>query len=79
MPRPQTCRPDYANRNMTASQLLEENSALVHCKLCKCAFKPEEMERIVTMKMLSLLKIHYNKRGIFKFDHFIKFKDTKRT
>lgn len=31
------------------------------------------------MKMISELRLHYNKRGIFKFDNFTRFKDTKRT
>ena len=37
------------------------------------------MDKIVTMRMLSKLRSHYNKRGIFKFDHFTRFKDTRRT
>ena len=64
---------------LTASEIFEDKSALVYCKLCKIAFLKHEVNKIVTMKMISELRGHYNKRGIFKFDHFTKFKDTKRT
>lgn len=78
--RPKTTRPtSLIQQTLSPSELLEDNSALIYWKLCKCAFKPEEMQKIVTMKMLSKLRSHYNKRGIFKFDHFTRFKDTKRT
>ena len=78
--RPKTSRPiSLLQQNLSPSELLEDNSALIYWKLWKCAFKPEEMQKIVTMKMLSKLRSHYNKRGIFKFDHFTRFKDTKRT
>ncbi|CAI2373869.1 unnamed protein product [Moneuplotes crassus] len=77
--RPQTSRACMNEPEITASELLDDNSVLVFCKLCKCAFQPFQIKKIVTMKMLSVLRSHYNKRGIFKFDHFTKFKDTKRT
>lgn len=78
--RPKTSRPtSLIQQTLSPSELLEDNSALIYWKLCKWAFKPEEMQKIVTMKMLSKLRSHYNKRGIFKFDHFTRFKDTKRT
>lgn len=64
---------------LTASEVFEDKSALVYCKLCKVAFLKNQVSKIVTMKMISELRGHYNKRGIFKFDHFTKFKDTKRT
>ena len=64
---------------LTPSEIFEDKSALVYWKLCKIAFLKNEVSRIVTMKMISELRGHYNKRGIFKFDHFTKFKDTKRS
>ena len=64
---------------LTPFEIFEDKSALVYCKFCKIAFLKNEVWRIVTMKMISELRGHYNKRGIFKFDHFTKFKDTKRT
>ena len=64
---------------LTAKEVFEEKSALIYCKLCKVAFLKNDVSKIVTMKMISELRGHYNKRGIFKFDHFTKFKDTKRT
>ena len=78
--RPKTARNrSEFNPRFTSSDLLEDNSSLVYCKLWKCAFEPSEMTKIVTMKMLSKLRSHYNRRGIFKFDKFTQFKDTKRT
>jgi hypothetical protein len=64
---------------LTSIEVFEDKSAIVYCKLCKVAFLKNEVSKIVTMKMISELRGHYNKRGIFKFDHFTKFKDTKRT
>ena len=64
---------------LTPSEIFEDKSALVYWKLWKLAFLKNEVSRIVTMKMISELRGHYNKRGIFEFDHFLKFKDTKRT
>ena len=64
---------------LSPNEIFEDKSALVYCKFCKIAFLKNEVWRIVTMKMISELRGHYNKRGIFKFDHFTRFKDTKRT
>ncbi|CAI2379679.1 unnamed protein product [Moneuplotes crassus] len=69
----------FTKPKLTSKQIFEDKSALVYCKLCKVAFMKNEVSKIVTMKMISELRGHYNKRGIFKFDHFTKFKDTKRT
>jgi hypothetical protein len=70
---------DEFKPKLTASEVLEDKSALVFWKLWKIAFLKKDVSKIVTMKMISELRGHYNKRGIFKFDHFTKFKDTKRT
>ena len=62
-------------------EILEEKSALVTCKLCRISFMKNEVNKIVTMKMISELKSHYtkNSKSFIKFDHFTKLKDTKRT
>ena len=50
-------------------EILEEKASLVYCRLCKVAYRKEDVQRVVTMKMIAELKWHFNKRGIFKFDH----------
>ena len=50
-------------------EILEEKASLVYCRLCRVAYRKDDVQRVVTLKMIAELKTHFNKRGIFKFDH----------
>lgn len=49
------------------------------CKLCRLKYRSDQINKLITTKMMYELKSHLYKRGIFKFEHLEVYKDSIET
>lgn len=49
------------------------------CKMCRVKYSQDQINKLITTKMMYELKSHLYKRGIFKFEHLEIYKDSIET